>query len=75
MLKVMYEPNREEHLSQPLQTNDKQFKVANAFLTGYNGILKVTISNNKFYFTKPITDKDGLFFKLLFHKVARKLKG
>ena len=30
------------------------------FLTGYNGIINVTISNNKFSFAKSITVKDGL---------------
>ena len=32
----------EENLSQPLQTNIKQFKIAVTLLTGYNGIFKVT---------------------------------
>ena len=49
----------EEHLSQPLQTNNKQFKLAMTFLTGYNGIFNITYSNNKFYFLKSITDEDG----------------
>ena len=30
----------EESLSQPLQTNNKQYKVAVTFLTDYNGIFK-----------------------------------
>ena len=29
------------------------------FLSGYNGIFNVTISINKFYFKKTITDEDG----------------
>ena len=49
----------EEHRSQPLQTNNKQFKIAVTFLTGYNGIFNVTNSNNKFYFLKSFTDEDG----------------
>ena len=49
----------EEHLSQPLQTNIKQFKIAVTFLTGYNGIFNVTNSKNKFYFKKTISDEDG----------------
>ena len=53
----------EEHLSQPLQTNSKQFKIAVTFLTGYNGIFNVTNENNKFYFIKSITDEDG-FIKI-----------
>ena len=59
MLIVMDKSTHEEHLSQPLQTNNKQFKIAVTFLTGYNGILIVTNSNNKFYFLKSITDDDG----------------
>ena len=49
----------EEHLSQPLQTNNKQFKKAVTFLTGYNGISNVTNKNNKFCFEKSITHEDG----------------
>ena len=52
---------REEHLSQPLQTNIKQFRIAVTFLTGYNGIFKVTYKNNKFYCEKSITDGDDFF--------------
>ena len=59
MLIIMDKSTHEEHLSQPLQTNNKQFKIAVTFLTGYNGIFNVTISNNKFYFTKSVTDEDG----------------
>ena len=59
MLIVMDRSTHEEHLFQPLQTNNKQFKIAVTFLTGYNGIFNVTNANNKFYFTKSITDKDG----------------
>ena len=59
MLIVMNKSTHEEHLYQPLQTNSKQFKIAITFLTGYNGIFNVTNSNNKFHFTKSVTDKDG----------------
>ena len=59
MLIVMDKSTHEEHLSQPLQTNIKQFKIAVTFLSGYNGIFNVTNSNNKFYFKKTITDEDG----------------
>ena len=59
MLIVMDESTHEEHLAQPLQTNNKQFRIAVTFLTGYNGIFNVTKENNKFYFIKSITDKDG----------------
>ena len=52
----MDKSTHEEHLSQPLQTNNKQFKIAVTFLTGYNGIFSVKKSNNKFYFKKSITE-------------------
>ena len=59
MLIVMDKSTHEQHLSQPLQTNKKQFDLAVTFLTGYNGMFNVSISNNKFYFIKSITHKDG----------------
>ena len=58
MLIVMDKSTHEEHLSQPLQTNNKQFKIAVTFLTAYNGIFNILSSNNKFYFKKSITDED-----------------
>ena len=58
MLIIMNKSTHEEHISQPLQTNNKQFKIAVTFLGGYNGIFNVTSDNNKFYFTKSITDDD-----------------
>ena len=48
MLIVMNKSTHEEHLYQPLQTNNKQFKIAVTFLSAYNGIFNVTNSNNKF---------------------------
>ena len=48
MLIDMDKSTHEEHLSQPLQTNNKQFKIAVTFLTGYNGISNITSSNTKF---------------------------
>ena len=59
MLIVLDKSTHEEHLSQPLQTNNKQFKIAITFLTGYNGIFNVINNTNKFYFTKSISDEDG----------------
>ena len=56
----MDKSRHEEHLSQPLQTNNKQFKIAITFLTGYNGKFNVTNKNKKFYFTQSIKDEDGL---------------
>ena len=59
MLLVMDKSIHEEHLSQPLQTNNKQFKIAITFFTGYNGIFNVTNKNNKLYFAKSISDEEG----------------
>ena len=42
MLIVMDKSTHEEHLSQPLQTNKKLFKIAVTFLSAYNGIFNVT---------------------------------
>ena len=56
---VMHKGKHKEHLSQPLQTNNKQFKIAVTVLTGYNGIFNVTNSINKIYFLNSITDEDG----------------
>ena len=55
----MDKSSHEEHLSQPIQTNNKQFKLAVTFLTAYTSIFNVTDKNNNFYFIKSITDKDG----------------
>ena len=59
MLIVMDKSTHEEHLSQPLETNNEQFKVAVTFLTAYNGIFNIATEINKFYFQKTITDEDG----------------
>ena len=58
LLIVMDESTHEELLSQPLQTNNKLFKKAINFLTGYNGIFNVTNSNSKFCFKETITDEE-----------------
>ena len=55
---VIDKSTHEEHLSQPLQTNIKQFKTSVTFLTVYNGIFNVTDKNNNFYFMKSINDDD-----------------
>ena len=59
MFFAMDKSTHEEHLSQPLQTNKKQFKIAVIFLTGCYCNFNITNSNIKFYVMKPITDKDG----------------
>ena len=61
MLVFTDKSTHEEHLSQPLQTNNKQFKIAVTFLTGYNGFFNVTNSNNKFCFTTPFSDIQPIF--------------
>ena len=58
LLIIMDDSIHEEHLSQPLQTNNKQFKIANTFLSAYNGIFNVTNKNNKFYFKKTFIEED-----------------
>ena len=55
----MDKSTHEEQLSQPLQTNIKQFKVSVTFLTAYNDIFNVINSNIKFYFMNSLTDEDG----------------
>ena len=56
MLIVMDKSTHEQHLSQPFQTENKQFKIAVFFLSGCNGIFNVTSSNSKLYFKKTITN-------------------
>ena len=58
-LYVMDKSTHEEYLSQPLQTNNIQFKIAVTFLTGYNGIFDVTKSKDTFHITKSVNGKDG----------------
>ena len=59
MLIVMDKSSNEEHLSQQLQTNNEQYKIAITFLTAYIGIFNVTDKNNKTEFAKSISDEDG----------------
>ena len=47
---IIDKPTREESLSQPLQTINEQFKIAVTFLSGHNGIFKVTNKQIKFIF-------------------------
>ena len=63
MLIIMDKSTHEEHLSQSLQTNIKQFKIAVTFLTAYNGIFNTTNENIKSYFKKTTTNEDG-FIKI-----------
>ena len=54
ILIVMDKSIHQEYISQPLQTNDKQFIIAITLLTGYKGIFNVVNSNNSYYFAKLI---------------------
>ena len=58
LLIVIDKSTHEGHLFQSLQTDNKQYKIAITFLTGYNELFNVTNSNNKFYSTKSFTHKD-----------------
>ena len=64
ILIVMDKSTHEEHLFQPLQTNNKQFKIAVTFLSAYNGIFNVTNRNNKFYFKKNLIDEDFIQIRI-----------
>ena len=59
MLIVMDKSTHEEYLAQPLQTNNKQIKIAITFLTDYNGIFNLTNSDIKFDFAKSVTGEAG----------------
>ena len=72
MLIIMDKSTHEEHLSQPLQTKNKQFKIAVTFLSAYNGIFIVTTSNNKLHFKKALIDGD--FIQITIPPVAYELE-
>ena len=57
MLLVMDKSTHEEHLCQPLQTNNMQFKITITFLTGYNGFLNFYII--ELYYTTAIVVDDS----------------
>ena len=59
----------EKHSSQPLQTNNRQFKRTFRFPIGFNGIFNVTNSNNRFHSQKTITDGDD-FMRIFIPPVA-----
>ena len=48
----------QEQLSQPLQTNNKKFKIAVTFLFGYTGIFNIATRYVKFNFRVWNNDKD-----------------
>ena len=55
---VMDKSTHEEHLFQPLQTNNKRFKIAITFVSGYKGNFNVKNSINKFFFKKSLIEED-----------------
>ena len=60
----MDKSTHEEHLSQPFQTNIKQFKIEVTFLSAYKGIFNVTNSNKNFFFKKAIKDEDFIKIRM-----------
>ena len=64
MLIFLDESNLEEQLSQPLELNNEQYKIAITFLVGYNRVFL------EYQITKSILQNQLLmkmvFFKLLF---------
>ena len=58
MLIVLDKSTHEEHLAQPLQINNRQFKIAFTFLTTYNCFFNVTNKSNKLYFKKQLIEED-----------------
>ena len=65
MLIVMDKSTHEEHLSQPLQTSIKQFRIAITFLTGYNGNLLLQLQIINFISRKHLLKK--ILYKLIYH--------
>ena len=64
MLIVMDKSTHEEHLFQPSQTNNKQFKIALTFLSAYNGLFNVINGNNKSFFKKAFIDEDFIQIRI-----------
>ena len=72
ILLVLDKSTHEEHLPQPLEMHNKQFKIAVTFLSAYNGIFNLTKSNNKFYFKKALIDED--FIQIRIHPGAYEIE-
>ena len=69
---VMDKSTHEDHLSQPLQTNNKQFEIAVTILSGYKGIIKVTNKNIKFRFAS--SNSQDVFYKITIPPGASELE-
>ena len=65
ILIVMDKSIHEEHLSQSIPTNNKQYKIAVTFLTGYNGIFNVT--NKREIKNYPFTMKPNFSIDFRFY--------
>ena len=59
ILLVMKKSTHEEHLTQPIQTNNNQFKLPVIFSTGYKCLFNVKDKNIQLFYAKSVTDKDG----------------
>ena len=64
LLIILDDSIHEEHLSQPLQTNKKQFKIAVTFLSAYNGTFNVTNKSKNFYFKKTLIGEDFIQIRI-----------
>ena len=64
LLLVMDKSTHDEHLFQPLQTNNKQFRRAVTFLSAYNGFFNVTNRNNNFFCKKNPIDEDFIQIRI-----------
>ena len=64
MLNIMDKSTQEEHLLQPVQTNNKQFKIAVTLLSAYNGKFNVTNTNNRFYSKKSLIEEDFIQIRI-----------
>ena len=73
MLIFLDKSTHEEHLSQPLQSNTKHFKIAITFLTGYNGIFSVRKSNINFFSRNQLLIK-MVVYKILYQHALTKLR-
>ena len=63
MLFVTDESTPEEIIYQPLQTNNRKFKLVVKFLLGYNGIFSATTKKIQILFATSVTDEGDFFQK------------
>ena len=53
---VLDKSTHEEHLSQPIKTNNEQFKIARTFLRSYSANFIHTTTENDFSFVQTLSD-------------------